>query len=460
MLPRSIKATLLLLMLLLMLVIAPVRNWLNARQEISRGVNAFDQSLTDTAFALGTQIIPAPAGGATPGFELHPQAEILMRASQSEKVWFAVLAPGGARLGGDAVLAAAASSLPPTAHAAVDIKLDAEPARVVSLAVDCGLDQPCQVLVAETMGRREAARQDTVHGILGLAMVVLPVLSAAIWVVVSAAMRPLRSINRQLAERSLDDLRPLNRGRAPSEIRPLLDAIDQLLQRVAGESARQRHFIADAAHQLRTPMTALRIETEMALLEPHPIEIDATLRRLHRGAERATRLAEQLLSMARSEASRRDSLVDGPVDLKQVAQEAAQDWVPRVLERGADLGFQLAPVTVKARAELLRELLANLIHNALEYAQEAEGGARITVRTRADGDRAVLEVEDNGPGVAVPDRERVFERFYRAAGAPGNGSGLGLAIVRDIAGAHGGRVELLDAHGGGGLLVRVSFARQ
>ncbi|RZT95211.1 sensor histidine kinase [Rivibacter subsaxonicus] len=457
---RSLKATLLLSVFLLTVLIAPVRVWLNARQEISRGVDAFDQALTDTAFGLGAQILPASGPEPKPGFELHPQAEALLRANQTERVWYAVLEPGGGLIGGDAALAAVPTpGGPGDARRAVDVAIGTEPARMVSLAVDCGLELPCEVRVAESMGRREAARSEAVRGIVLLSVAAVLCFALAIWAVVSYAMRPLKSINRQLSERSLDDLRPLARGRAPSEVRPLLDAIDQLLRRVAGESARQRHFIADAAHQLRTPLTALRTEAELALLEAHPHEIDATLRRVHRSAERAARLAEQLLALARSEASRRDPVAGEPVDLKAMAQEAAQDWVPRALERGADLGFQLAPVMVRARAELLRELLGNLVHNALEYAQGAEGGARITVRTRADGGRAVLEVEDNGPGVAVADRERVFERFYRAAGAPGNGSGLGLAIVRDIAGAHGGTVELLDANEGGGLLVRVSFAR-
>jgi two-component system sensor histidine kinase TctE len=248
----------------------------------------------------------------------------------------------------------------------------------------------------------------------------------------------------------------------PSEVQPLIDAVDQLLQRVAADASQQRHFIADAAHQLRTPLTALRTETELALLEPHPPAVHATLQRVHRSAQRVARLADQLLALARTEASSREPGGAEPVDLKSVAQDAAQDWVPRALERGADLGFQLETAPVRGRRHLIGELLANLIHNALEYAtgetSDAARVARITVRTAiGEAGEALLEVEDNGPGIPAAERERVLERFYRPSGSAGSGSGLGLAIVRDIAQAHGAQVALLDGEDGTGLRVRVSF---
>lgn len=460
---QSLRAKLLAAAGLLILVIAPVRVWFDAHEEIARAEALFDQVLADTAYAIGEQIGAAAARGRPPALALGPQAEAMLRASQTERIYYAVLDGAGRAIAGDAPLAALPQpALPGLSRRAFDAQIDGEPVRVVDLAVECGDPRSCRVRVAETLGRRDLARASAVRSTAMFSLASVVAFAIAIWVVATLALRPLRSINRELAQRTLDDLRPLGAHGEPSEVRPLIDAINQLLRRLADAAARQRHFIADAAHQLRTPLTALRTETELAVLEPHASEIDATLRRLHRGAERAARLADQLLALARAEASPRDAAGLERLDLKAIAQDAAQDWVPRALQRGADLGFQLGTATVRGRAALLRELLGNLVHNALEYAgphARVDGSAaRITVRTglRDDG-HALLEVEDNGPGIPLGERERVFERFYRAPGSPGTGSGLGLAIVHDIATAHGARVELGDALDGVGLRVSVVF---
>jgi two-component system sensor histidine kinase TctE len=225
---------------------------------------------------------------------------------------------------------------------------------------------------------------------------------------------------------------------------------------VVAASAAEKAFIADAAHQLRTPLTALRTETELALLESHPPQTEALLRRLHLATTRSARLANQLLSQARAEHVRHNSAMER-FDLKQIATEAAEEWVSRSVDAGVDLGFELESARVDGHGFLLREMLANLLDNAINY---AGAGARITIRTgpsREAAGCAQLEVEDNGPGIPPSDRERAFERFQRG-NAGGPGSGLGLSIVRDIASHHGARAELLDGEGGVGLRVRVTFA--
>lgn len=459
---QSLRAKLLAAAGVLILVIAPVRVWFDAHEEIARAEALFDQVLADTAYAIGEQIGEATAGGLSPALALGAQAEAMLRASQTERIYYAVLDGAGRPIAGDAVLATLPQpALPGLSRRAFDAQLDGDAVRVVDLAVECGMEGSCRVRVAETLGRRDLARASAVRSTAMFSVASAVAFAIAIWVVATLALRPLRSVNRELSERTLDDLRPLGAHGEPSEVRPLIDAINQLLRRLSDAAARQRHFIADAAHQLRTPLTALRTETELAVLEPHAPDIDGTLRRLHRGAERAARLADQLLALARAEASPRDVAGLERLDLKAIAQDAAQDWVPRALQRGADLGFQLESAAVRGRAPLLRELLGNLVHNALEYAgphSRADGSAaRITVRTGLREGRALLEVEDNGPGIPADERERVFERFYRAPGSPGTGSGLGLAIVHDIATAHGARVELGDALDGAGLRVSVVF---
>jgi two-component system sensor histidine kinase TctE len=256
----------------------------------------------------------------------------------------------------------------------------------------------------------------------------------------------------QLAHRSLDNLSPLDRGHAPAELQPLVEAVNRLFERVRSAAARQQAFIADAAHQLRTPLTALRTEAELALLEPHPPALAPTLQRLNATSARAARLANQLLAVARAEAELQKPDGLEQVDLKTLATAVAREWVPRALAAGIDLGFALDSARVNCRPVLIEELLANLMHNALEY---AGGGAHVTVRTCTRHGVAYIEVEDNGPGIAPPDRVRVFERFDRGSTPRGAGSGLGLSIVHDIALRHHGSVELLEGSEGKGLMVRV-----
>jgi two-component system sensor histidine kinase TctE len=453
---RSLKATLMLWVALLMLLIVPTRAVFDLRGQVARNDAAYDVSLSDWALALGN-LVHVEAGEVR--FELNAQTEESLRTtSTDDSIYYVVLGPDGRVLAGDAPLAERPITLKRGERLMGDTRIGGVPVRMAVHAVECAAAL-CQVRVAETLGKRERARDETLVLTGTVALAAGALFAAAIGLVVSKTMHPLTAVNEQLAQRSLDDLRPLRRGRMPSEVQPLIDAVDQLLRRVATDADRQRHFIADAAHQLRTPLTALRTETELALLEPHPPAVHATMERLHRSAQRVARLADQLLTLARAEASSREPGAFEPVNLKTVAHDAARDWVPRALERGADLGFQLEPAPVLGRHHLLGELLANLIHNALEYAtSDPDLPARITVRTGSgDLGEVVLEVEDNGPGIAPGERDRVLERFYRPPGATGSGSGLGLAIVRDIVQAHDARLFLLEGEDGRGLRVRVSF---
>jgi len=279
------------------------------------------------------------------------------------------------------------------------------------------------------------------------------VLAVMGWLAIVRSLRPVERLSKDIEQRSPDHLGPVDRPDIPREVAPLVSALNDLFARVVTASAAEKAFIADAAHQLRTPLTVLRTETELALLESHPPQLEGLLRRLHIGTTRAARLANQLLSQARAEHERHNSPMER-FDLKQIATEAAEEWVAHSMDAGVDLGFELQSAQVEGRGFLLREMLANLLDNAINYAGH---GARVTIRTGSvAGARAVLEVEDNGPGIPPRDRERAFERFQRG-NAGGTGSGLGLSIVRDIATHHGALVELLDGPGGVGLKVRVTF---
>jgi two-component system, OmpR family, sensor histidine kinase TctE len=255
-----------------------------------------------------------------------------------------------------------------------------------------------------------------------------------------------------------DDLSPLEARRAPPEIEPLVTSFNDLLTRLEQNMELQKRFIADAAHQMKTPLAGLRTQAELALRQDASPEVHRSLEQIAMSSEHAARLVTQLLALARAE-NRMSGQVFTPVDVTEVARHAVRDWVQPALARQMDLGYEgpdethpdnaenadapSAAVFVDGNPVMLRELLSNLIDNAIRYTPP---GGRITVRVRPEPPARVvhLEVEDTGIGIPVAERERVQERFYRILGRDGEGSGLGLAIVREIATMHGGTLAIDD----------------
>jgi two-component system sensor histidine kinase TctE len=279
-------------------------------------------------------------------------------------------------------------------------------------------------------------------------------------------VRPLGRLQERIAARKLDDMRPIDPRDAPVELAPLVDSFNQLLARLEANIMNQKRFIADAAHQMRTPLAGLRTQAELALRSHDQDELKRSLQQLVRGSVRATRLVDQLLSLARAETNQHAQVSFAVLDLEALARDVMRDWVPVALERDLDLGFESSgePVLVRGHAVLLRELLKNLVDNALRYTPH---GGTVTVRVLSPTSRtrAELEVEDNGPGIPDDARDMIFERFYRVLGNNADGSGLGLAIVREIARQHHGEVALRDAQpqapaGERGTIVTLTLPRE
>jgi two-component system sensor histidine kinase TctE len=271
---------------------------------------------------------------------------------------------------------------------------------------------------------------------------------------VKRGLEPIEDLSAEIRARSARDLRPIDPGHAPQEAQPLVGALNQLFGQVAESSANQQRFLANAAHQLRTPLAGLQAHTEIALSQDIPEPHRAQLEQVHRATIRTARLATQLLALARAEPGGRSSPGFSAVNLRAVVEDAADEWVHRALAKEIDLGFELADAMVQGDALLLREALANLIHNAVEYAPK---GGRITVRTAQRNGQSCLEVEDDGPGIPPAEREKVLERFYRVTGTMGTGSGLGLAIVREIAAAHRAHIVIGAGEQGRGCRVELTF---
>ena len=402
---------------------------------IEPATQAYDQALVDIGLALGSHI---RVGQTEYRFDLPPAVEQVLRTDRFDSIYYRVMSPAGLEIAGDADLPA-----PPGDAIAHNTMYKGEKVRVVSVQAPCGRSA-CNVLVGETMVKREHLARDLLLQSLFPDFLIALATLVIVWFGVKRGLQPLSRLSDEIKARSAGDLRPIDAAGAPEETRPLVGALNGLLDEVSAASRKQQRFLADAAHQLRTPLAGLQAHTELALAQPMPQACRAQLEQVHRATIRTARLANQLLALARAEPGARS--VTSSVDLKGIAGGEADAWVRQSLGRDIDLGFELEPAPVEGDAFLLREALSNLVHNALEYSNR---GGRVTVRTGRVNGHAFLEVEDDGPGIAQEERARVLERFYRVPGTPGTGSGLGLAIVREIAASHAASMFIADGAAGG-----------
>jgi two-component system, OmpR family, sensor histidine kinase TctE len=414
----------------------------------------YDEKLVDTARAMAAEIRLTPSG-----VMVRPGAVQLLRSDRKDNVYFALRDASGEVLEGD-------DDMPPVVlpKAAPDPALQIgairdQPVRVASIYVadPRSTHAKLTVQVAETLNKRRALVES-----LRTPSVLLPqvvVMFGAILIVLygfAYVVGPMRRLKESIDRRDSTDLAPLDADAAPRELRSLIESINGLMARLSTSMETQRRFIADAAHQLRTPLAGLRSQTELALGERDPATMRRTLERVVAGTERATALANRLLTLARAGTYVRSKQTD--VDLIALAKDVIADHLPAANARAQDLGFEgPAPgrrAVVHGDRVLLRELLSNLVDNAVHYTPEG-GIVTVQVALTADGG-ATLCVRDTGPGVPDDERAKVFEPFYRGRDAVAPGTGLGLAIVRTIADAHGAAVRLEPADGGG-LCIATTF---
>ena len=303
--------------------------------------------------------------------------------------------------------------------------------------------------------RQEMAFGSAIRTLMPLVFVI-PILGLVIWLTVGGALRPLERVAAAVERRSAEALEPIDTNRLPSEAAPLVAALNRLLRRLEDSIAAQRAFIGNAAHELRTPLAALRLQAQVLARTQDQTERRQQGEEFVAAADRATHLVEQLLELARSEPGARSGAFV-PVRLDELARDVAGKIAAAAVARGVDLGVTAEEATVQGDAHALRILLRNLVDNAVRY---TPSGGRVDVTTAQEGAQAILAVLDTGPGIAPAEFERVFERFYRVPGSAETGSGLGLAIVRRIAQIHGARIKLGSGPSGAGLNVTVVFPRE
>lgn len=308
------------------------------------------------------------------------------------------------------------------------------------------------IQVAQPMAVRDQLALNAAWRTLAPFLVALPLMGFLIWRLVGHEVKFLERTASAVAARSPESLEPIGGLAVPEEVQPLVEALNGLLARLGAALSQQRQFIADAAHELRTPLTALQLQLQLAERAATAPERDKAHAMLREGIARAVHLVEQLLTLAREDPEA-PAKAREPVDLGEVAHAVLRELQTTAVARGLRLEGRIDPgVVVPGSRAALHALVENLADNAIRYTVAGSVALRVQRRDR----EAVLEVEDTGPGIPAPERERVFDRFYRGEASAEGGTGLGLAIVRRIAEAHGGRVELLAAPAGG-LIARVTF---
>ena len=446
--------------LLLLWPISLALTWLVAQGIANK---PFDRALEFNVQALA-QLITVQNQRAS--FNLPQPAREILRADDSDEVFYQVLGGKGELLGGEREL-----PLPTDDEKGLpgEVRLRDDELRGVAVRVAytwvklpiattaaTGTLQPALVQVAETREKRSVLATEIIKGVMLPQFVIMPLAVLLVWLALARGIKPLHLLEQRIRRRRPDDLSPLDDKAVPMEVAPLVQSVNDLLTRLNDSIATQKRFLADAAHQLKTPLAGLRMQADLAQREGTSTDdLKKSLQQIGRSSIRATHTVNQLLALARAE-SGGIHISRQPCDLAQLTMEVVQDCVPRALEKRIDLGYEgVQPGApgglLDGNLTLLRELVRNLVDNAINYTpSSAERPGVVTARVLTDpfGGVLLLQVEDSGPGIAEAERELVFQPFYRTLGNEADGSGLGLPIVQEIARQHGATVTLEDTHPG------------
>jgi two-component system sensor histidine kinase TctE len=416
-------------------------------------MEALDQALADASLALIPHLEVNELG--EPRFVFPAAAEQVLRTDRVDAIYYLVLGPAGRFIAGDIGL----PHEPPAEQemhgdrVSFDAHFRNQRVRVVAIHRDIA-NSPFVFVTAETTRKRDQLAVD-----LAVALILPLIFFAAatgltIWYGIRHALLPVEDIRRALHGMEHRAMLPLDTLAAPAEIRPLVSEFNAVLDRLEQAAEAQQRFVANAAHQLRTPLAGIRTQLELLLRSPDATDREARTRHCVGALERLGHLINQMLVLLSAEPGGRHAGLAEPIDVRDVIRECSPDWIRLAESRGLDLGFELDAARVTGDRLLLGEMIANLVVNALNY---TPAPGEVTVRCRSAEGCSLIEVEDNGPGIPPAARQQVFERFFRLPDAGQPGSGLGLAIVREIAHGFHGEVEILDPPGGHGSLLRVTL---
>jgi two-component system, OmpR family, sensor histidine kinase TctE len=454
--------------LLLLWPISLALTWLVAQGLANK---PFDRALVYNAQILSQLVRHTP--GQTSTFTLSQPASEILRADEVDLVFYQVKEAQGGLLAGEKALPEPPEQATRYTDEVLlrDVEMRGLELRVAYTWVrGFGSDAPAVLVqVAETREKRSVLAAEIIKGVMLPQFLVLPLATLLVWLALVRGIKPLSELELRILKRRSDDLSPLDAQAVPMEVAPLVMSVNDLLKRLQKSISTQKRFLADAAHQLKTPLAGLRMQADLALRQDSTQEeLKLSLKQIERSSIRATHTVNQLLSLARTEEGATRAAFE-PCNMVVIISDVIQDSLPMALEKGLDVGYEGpsedAPgVSMMGNATLLKEMVRNLLDNAIHYTNNnATRQGVVTVRLLAQPWRQslALQVEDNGPGIAVQERELVLQPFYRALGTQVDGSGLGLSIVQEVVSRHKATLQIEDAKPGQqppGTLITVRFS--
>ena len=436
--------------LLLLWPISLALTWLVAQGLANK---PFDRALVHNVHALAQQVKLGP--DKTVEFNLPQPASELLRADETDLVYYQVRGARNEHLSGERDLPLPKPNEPKGSSYEVHIRDDEMRGLEVRVAytwirLDAEGKRPALVQVAETREKRSVLAAEIIKGVMLPQFALLPLAVLLVWLALVRGIKPLSQLEERIRARKSDDLSPLDDKAVPMEVAPLVVSVNDLLERLKESIVTQKRFLADAAHQLKTPLAGLRMQADLAQRSgSSEDDLKKSLQQIGRASVQATHTVNQLLSLARAEGGGHH-LPQQRCDMAALSTEVLQDCLPRAMDKGIDLGYEgvepgASGGQVQGNLTLLKEMLRNLVENAIHYTPSTpERQGVITVRVLVDpySKVLVLQVEDNGPGIAPHERALVFQPFFRALGTNVDGSGLGLPIVKEIAQQHGASVSI------------------
>ena len=455
----SLRKKLLVLLVPPLLILILIASSILFRFAIVEQRDAFDNALYDSAYSI-YQLIQK-SDDSIENLSLPKNEKQFILNDQSDVIFYNVVGTDGKLLNGDSDGGLMPEIKEQTSNPNFrDGIVHNLKVRIVSTLVSIqknGVELPVYIQVAETLNKREALASNVLIDIIVPQLLLVLFTIIIIWFGVERGLQPLFDLQAAVSKRSYLDLSSIEMPDVPTEVMILVNSVNSLMRQLESVLSAQNRFIADAAHQLRTPLAGAQAQLELALLESDPDQHQELLERVSTSMERLSHTITQLLSLARNQQDASHNIVMSRVNLNKIAQEVTTDMVPTAIKKGLDLGFEAdtQSTIILGDSKRLKEMLYNLVDNALLY---TPAGGKVTVKVQHEAGEIVLSVIDNGPGIPKSEREKVFERFHRVIGTGQEGSGLGLAIVMEIAQLHQANVEIADEPRKKGLNIQVSFA--
>ena len=411
----------------------------------SAAILAYDRWLLDAAQSVATQVQRVDGKF---HLQLSPSTEQVLLFDKVDRVFYEVIGPNGMTIAGTSGLPRPQNAPGEEQTSYYDAEFSGQGVRAASLVAERA-GATFMVIVVETLVKRDKLIREILLAMLLPEFLLVVMTILVMRYAIRHGLGGIGQVREELVKRSQKDMRPIPLDTVPKELRPLIADTNDLLARLSFSLERHRHLVADASHQLRTPIAALRAEVESALRSDDP---RGALVRIAASTRQLSRLAHNVLMLNRLESG----FMQHPrnLDLQNLIGSAAERWLPFARERNIDLGFDLTPAIMQGESIWLEELVNNLVDNALRYTPK---NGTVTVKCGNSMDHVWLSVEDSGPGIPQSERERIFERFYRAHPEEADGSGLGLSIVREVANAHHARIEVTGSDELGGALIHVLF---